>query len=74
MPRPSVNTVLHLAYVQACLVAKQPITDRDNPKMLQAVENLWSLVKDCLPGNDPRVRRLDELMTALAGGQGSRGD
>ena len=74
MPRPSVNTVLQMAYVQACLVAKQPVTDRDNPKMLQAVEDLWSLVKDRLPVNDPRVRRLDELMTALAGGQRSRGD
>ena len=46
MPRPSVNTVLQMAYVQACLVAKQPVTDRDNSKMLQAVEDLWSLVKD----------------------------
>jgi hypothetical protein len=41
--------------------------------MLEAISNVWSIVKDHLPASDAKVRRLDELITQITIGRQSDG-
>lgn len=71
MPRPTVNTVLQMAYAEACRMADRPFAERDSPVLLEAIGAVWSLVKERLLAEDNRVRKLDELITQITTGSGS---
>jgi hypothetical protein len=71
MPRPTVNTVLQMAYAEARRMADRPSAERDSPVMLEAIGAVWSLVKERLLAGDHRVRKLGELITQITTGSAS---